>query len=174
MGVPRRVDRLRGALDYRLMWTFVIGALTAIGLLVGSYWAGGKNCRASREVEIAQMQATIDAEKARQAQVTEKVVIEYRDRVKIVKEKGDAIEKLVPVYVPANDLAPAFRMLHDAAASGQVPDSAERAIAAAKPIEGVAYASTVAENYKSCRAASAQLVALQKWTVEQAGGASAP
>lgn len=103
-----------------------------------------------------------------QAKVTEKVVTQYRDRIKVVKEQGDVIEKQVPVYIHTGEFVPpGWRVLHDAAASGVMPASPERAIAAAEPAEAATAAQTVAANYAECRATSERLVALQNWAVYQ-------
>jgi hypothetical protein len=56
----------------------------------------------------------------------------------------------VPTYVSANDcpLSPGFRVLHDAAAVGQLPEPARIADAAAVPAPEVA--ATVVANYGAC------------------------
>ena len=112
-------------------------------------------------------QAAKVAEK--QAEVTTKVVTEYVDRVKVVREKAREIVKEVPVYVPADScpLPSGFRVLHDAAASGvpPVPDAAARADAAPVPAQTVA--ATVADNYGTCRETAEQLTALQAWVIQQ-------
>jgi hypothetical protein len=155
----------------RLVPTSVwLGLAAALAVMAGA-WAidhHGYN-RGAAEVQIkwdkdrAELQAALEREKARQAQVVEKVVIEYRDRVKVIKEKGDEIVKAVPYYVRASCALPGgWRVLHDAAASGSFPEDPDGAIAAAEPVEGVAAAETVASNYAACRADQARLAALQQ------------
>jgi hypothetical protein len=120
------------------------------------------------EKEIAAQKATYDAQvkalQAKQQDVITKTVVEYRDRVKVVKEKGDEIVKQVPVYVPMGSplLSSGVRVFHDAAASGDVPDDPVRAIAAADPVETSTLLSTVSTNYTACRADQERLTALQK------------
>ncbi|SFB73937.1 hypothetical protein SAMN05216344_102154 [Polaromonas sp. OV174] len=72
------------------------------------------------------------------------------------------IEK-VPVYVKADDcpMPAGFRVLHDAAADGVIPDPAGIPDAAAVPAQDVA--STVASNYGACHETAARLVGLQEW-----------
>ena len=117
---------------------------------------------------IAEQKAAYDMQvaalKARQQDVITKTVVEYRDRVKVIKEKGDEIVKQVPVYVPMDSplLAGGVRVIHDAAASGDMPDDPVRAIAAADPVETSTLLSTVAANYETCRADQERLSALQK------------
>ena len=73
------------------------------------------------------------------------------------------IIKEVPTYVSTNDcpMSPGFRVYHDAAADGKLPNPADIAHAAAAPADTVA--STVAENYQTCHATAARLSALQDW-----------
>ena len=69
----------------------------------------------------------------------------------------------VPTYVSANDcpLSPGFRVFHDAAAAGELPDAARIADAAAVPAPEIA--ATVADNYGSCLATAQRLTRLQDW-----------
>ena len=67
----------------------------------------------------------------RRAQATVKVVTQYVDRVRVVREKGETIIKEVPVYVPvqadaACTINRGFVRLHDAAAAGELPEPARR------------------------------------------------
>ncbi len=106
----------------------------------------------------------------KQAEVTERVVTQYVDRVRTVREAGETIVKEVPVYVPAQcdadgRLPAGWRVLHDAAASGQPADAARAADA--QPVAPDAAAATVARNYLTCRETAEQLTALQKWVREQ-------
>ena len=104
-----------------------------------------------------------------QAAVTERVVTQYVDRVRTVREKAREIVKEVPIYVPADScpLPSGFRVLHDAAALGvpSVPDAAARADAA--PVPAQVAAATVADNYGACRETAEQLRGLQAWVSQQ-------
>ena len=70
-------------------------------------------------------------------------------------------------FVPVSDcpLSPGFRVYHDAAAEGVLPDTARIPDAAAvTPKEA---ATTIAENYDACRTNATRLESLQKWVLEQ-------
>lgn len=99
--------------------------------------------------------------------VTERIVTEYRDRVRVVREKGEEVirevEKLVPV--DSCPLPGGWRVLHDAAATGRFPEAAERTAAAAVPAQDAAR--TVSGNYASCRETAERLIALQDWAMQQ-------
>ena len=111
------------------------------------------------------------AARERQAQDTVKVVTQYVDRVRVVREKGDTIIKEIPVYVPvqadaACTINRGFVRLHDAAAAGELPEPARDADAAAAGIALSAVAGTLAANYQTCHENAEQLRALQVWVSE--------
>lgn len=102
----------------------------------------------------------------KQATVAERVVTQYVDRLKIVREKSADIIKEVPVYVPDSSFLPGgFRLFHDAAAHGEQPDASGAADAA--PVAAQDVAATVAGNYAACHENAEQLIALQEWVRRQ-------
>jgi hypothetical protein len=147
-----------------------LGLGAALAVIAGAwsidhhgYNRGAAEIQLLRDQEKVAYAAALEREKARQAQVVEKVRVEYVDRVKVIKEKGDEIVKAVPYYVRGSCALPGgWRVLHDAAASGSFPEDPDGAVAAAEPVEGVAAAETVAANYATCRADQARLAALQQ------------
>lgn len=103
----------------------------------------------------------------------QRVITQYVDRVRTVRERGQTIIQKVPVYVTekadADCSIPAgFVRLHDAAAQN-LPAPADPADAAGHPdapSAGIALsdiAATVADNYTTCHATAEQLTALQDW-----------
>lgn len=73
-----------------------------------------------------------------------------------------------PVYVKATDcpLTGGFRVLHDAAANGEVPNPSRIPDAAPTPATDVA--DTVATNYGICNKIREDLISLQAWAAKQA------
>ena len=154
-------------------WPYRLLALTALGIaLVGFGWIKGANhVQARWDAAIQQQALQAAAIRERQAQATVKVVTQYVDRVRVVREKGDTIIKEVPIYVPvqadaACTINRGFVRLHDAAAAGELPKPARDADAAAAGIALSAVARTVAANYQSCHENAEQLRALQAWVRE--------
>jgi hypothetical protein len=154
-------------------WPYRLLALAALAVaLIGFGWvkgAGHVQARWDAAVQQQTLQAT--AIRERQALAAVKVVTEYVDRVRIVREKADTIVKEVPVYVPvqadaACTINRGFVRLHDAAAAGELPEPAQDADAAAAGIALSAVAGTVAANYQSCHENAEQLRALQAWVRE--------
>ena len=150
-------------------WVWVALALLAGGLFYGHtrYNAGQEDVQGKWDAEHARMAAEIADLKTKQGKVTTKVETKYVDRIKTIREKGDVIVREVPVYVPADscDLPGGFRVLHDAASQGIVPDPAD--IPDAAPVPAQEAAGTVAGNYSTCLQNAEQLTGLQEWVREQ-------
>lgn len=142
--------------------------------LIGFGWVKGANhVQAQWDAAIQQQALQVAAVRERQAQATVKVITEYVDRVRVVREKGETIIKEVPVYVPvqadaACTINSGFVRLHDAAAAGELPEPARDADATATGIALSAVAGTVAANYQTCHENAEQLRALQTWVREMA------
>lgn len=146
--------------------TFAVFSAAAIAIVGGAYFKGRQD---GREALLAsQLQAAGQVVK-RQDKVTERVVVEYRDVVKVVKEKGEEVIREVEKLVPADGcvLDGGFRVLHDAAADGALPGASGRAHGSAAPVEQIAAAETVAGNYLVCHQNAEQLKALQGWIEKQ-------
>jgi hypothetical protein len=148
--------------------------LALAGLVAGLYF--GYEAWASHQQKIGYDRAVAEFKtKAEQADAKREVVTVTVERQvqKVVHEVAvitETITKEVPVYVPSD--APAlpggFRVLHDAAARGEVPDPA--GIPDAAPVSAQVVAATVAENYGACLADQKRLIAFQTWARAQASG----
>ena len=147
-------------------WLAVVALAVA---LTGFGWIkGAGHVQGQWNAAIQQQALQVAVARERQAQATVKVVTQYVDRVRVVREKGETIIREVPVYVPvqadaACTINRGFVRLHDAAAAGELPESARDADAAAAGVALSAVAGTVAANYQACHENAEQLKALQKW-----------
>lgn len=170
----------------------IVGAVVLVGLLLAGAWklhtygqaryaAGQADTKAQWDASIERGKAEIERLRAEANKVSTKVVVRYVDRVKIVREKSDAIVQQVPVYLPAGSglLPGGFRLLHDAGSANQpVPGGTDPFAAAPVPIETAA--ATVLDNYGTYHQVAARLTALQDWVYAQclenppAGGCVAP
>lgn len=156
--------------------------LLAVGLLaaflIGYGWVkGAGHVQGQWDAAVEKQEAQQARVRVRQAEVTVRVVTQYVDRVRVIREKGDVIIKEVPAYVtPESDsrctINAGFVRLHDAAATNEVPGPARTADAAPAGIALSAVAGTVAENYRRCHENAAQLTFLQEWVREQAKAAN--
>ncbi|WHZ12153.1 MAG: putative signal peptide protein [Burkholderiaceae bacterium] len=156
-------------------WPYRLLALAALAVaLIGLGWIkGAGHVQAQWDAAVQKQTLQASAIRERQAQATVKVVTEYVDRVRIVREKGDTIVKEVPVYVSvqadaACTINHGFVRLHDAAAAGELPEPPGDADAPAAGLALSAVAGTVATNYQTCHQNAEQLRALQMWVRETA------
>ena len=156
-------------------WPYRLLALAVLGVaLVGFGWIkGASHVQAQWDAAVQQQALQAAAARERQAQATVKVVTQYVDRVRVVREKGQTIIKEVSVYVPvqadaACSINRGFVRLHDAAAAGELPEPARDADAAASGLALSTVAATVAANYQTCHENAEQLKALQVWVSEMA------
>lgn len=159
---------------------WVLRILGPLALLAAVFaWGHATGARSVRDdwnaANAAQALKLAEAE-ARAERVTVKVVTEYVDRVRVVREKAQTIVKEVPVYVtPEADAAcvvpRGFVRVHDGAARNEVPGPAESADDAPSGIALSTATEVIADNYGTYHEVAEQLKALQKWVAEQQAAA---
>lgn len=159
-------------------WPYRWLAVAALAVaLIGFGWVkGAGHVQAQWDAAAQQQTLQTAAARQRQAEATVKVVTQYVDRVRVVREKGDTIIKEVLVYVPvqadaACTINRGFVRLHDAAAAGELPEPARDSDAAAAGLALSTVAGTVAANYQTCHATAEQLKALQSWVGDMTSAA---
>ena len=146
---------------------YAAAAALAIALIAFGYTKGADSVQADWDLAVAKDANATVRVVIKQGAVTERIVTRYIDRVRTIRETGETIIKEVPIYVPADSpaLPGGFRVLHDHAAAGTVPDPAGGAHAA--PVAAQAATATVTENYTACLANAEQLTNLQQWIRDQ-------
>ena len=141
-----------------------------LAAVVGAFSIGFGKGSASRNGEIASLSAAIEVSKRLAAEAERKaseasarVVVEYRDRIKTIREVTPGEIQLVEVVKESNcELPGAWRVLHDSAASGSpAPQDTGGTVSPADAIE------TVTENYRIARETAARLEALQELVKSQ-------
>lgn len=146
-------------------WLMAIGMAAALWLGYAA-WAhhqqGIGYDRAKAEYAVQAVKA--DAKREAVAPMIETRYIKAAERIVVVTE---TITKEVPNYVKATDcpMPGGFRVLHDAAAHGEVPDAAGVADAAAVAAQTVA--ATVVANYGAATLNAQRLTQLQAWVRAQ-------
>jgi hypothetical protein len=154
-----------------LPWRLIALAAIAASLAIGGCQFGEQRVQAKWDAEKSATTLQAARTEVAQTEATTQVVTKYVDRIQVVRERGNDIVKEVPIYVPnpsdpaACALPGGFRVFHDAAAQGELPDPAKRVDAAAVTAQDVA--ATVADNYATCNANTEQLKALQEWARAQ-------
>ena len=116
------------------------------------------------QAEYAKQAQHADTTRAAVAPVVEAAHKKAVEKIVVITE---TILKEVPAYVKDTDcpMPGGFRVLHNAAAHGEVPDPARIADAASVPAAAVA--TTVATNYGTCHQVAQRLTDLQGWVKVQ-------
>lgn len=137
-------------------------ALFAFGFVKGAQHEEGAQARRELQAERA---APVLA--GRRQAVTARVDLKFAPALTQIRTVTKETIRYVPQFVRADgcSLPGGFRVLHDAAAQGRIPDPAGIPDAAAVPARDAA--ATIASNYGACRETSERLDGLQEWVREQ-------
>lgn len=147
--------------------------LAAIALLAWQHHRVG-----ALGADLAKARTTIatDAFALSEAAISERVVTQYVDRVRVVHDTTVKIQREIPAYVPpivdARFAVPlGFVRVHDGAARGVPLGPPSPSDAASSGLAFSAVADTVAGNYGLCHETVEQLTALQQWVRDTAAAA---
>jgi hypothetical protein len=148
------------------------GYVATFILIVSVYISGALLNEAKWEKEVLKKDLQISQLETKAAQKTTEVV--EKVVTKVIKVKGETREiiKNVPVYITKEDdskcdIPNSFVQLHDMAAQGKVPDSTSVPDAGTSDIKLSGVATTVSENYGTCREIREKYLGLQDWVREQ-------
>ena len=153
-------------------YSSLIKTISTVLLVAGVYFYGGYGVEMEWRKKAAELQAEIDRKNAVSEQVTEKIVTQYVEKIKVVKEKGNVIIQKVPEYITkesdANCVVPkSFVVLHDSAAKNEVPNTSAGVDEGASAIKLSDIGRTVTINYNNYHQLTEQLKALQDWVKQQ-------
>jgi hypothetical protein len=154
---------------------FVAGILAAllIAALAVIAWQRHQTAVLSSRLASAQVQTMAALFDASVAKVDVKIITQYVDRVRVIHDTTQVIQREIPTYVtPATDrtfpLPVGFVRLHDAAASGvSAFPAAGPADATAATIATSVATGVIVTNYGICHETAEQLSALQNWIRER-------
>jgi hypothetical protein len=146
-----------------------IGVIVMVG---GVYLYGGYGNEMSWRERAAALQAEIDRKNSESEKVTEKIVTEYVEKIKVVKEKGNVIVKEVPKYITKESddkctIPKSFIVLHNGASRNEVPDAAGGIDETASDVKLSRVLETTIGNYTIYYETAEQLKALQDWVRQQ-------
>lgn len=147
---------------YALLATVLLGSAAGWGYMRGVerlYDYQAKQAQASVKVIL------------KQGAVTEKVVTRYIRMKEAAQVVVRTVKEEVTRYEPSNPgycLDAGWRSLHDAAATGTVPDPARRADETSGAPKAAEALGAVTDNYAACRRTADQLESLQEWVRQQA------
>jgi len=158
---------------YIVIFLVVVG-----GLFGGGFTTGHKFATNHYTTIIAQMEAdaaTLRAEKAELqtkltaeiANVKERIVTKYVDRVKVITKKEYVYREQANNNVPdRTELSNGWVSLHDSAARNADADSTRSSDATGSGIAANQALAVVTENYAACHANAEQLTSLQEYVRE--------
>ena len=150
-------------------WPHIVGMLAVLLILVGTYRAGVVHERDRQALAAAQQRELRLRVEERLRAETDRLAADLEAARAQRQVVTRTITREVPRYVrePAPQCADAglhsggFRVLHDAAAAGVVPDPAR--VADAPAVGAAAAAGTIADNYAACLDWRAQVIGWQQW-----------
>lgn len=163
---------LFGNIPFISKYALPLKIISIFVVVCGLYMEGGISNQERWEAKVAEAKLEVAKKETASAEVTTKVVTKYVNKIEIVKEKGDAIIKEVPVYITASADAQCaipngFVLLHDSASRNEVPDSSRGVDAGTSEVKLSGVATTVTENYTTYHKVAEQLKALQEWIRQQ-------
>lgn len=151
----------------RGVW-LTLGAVLVLGCShLGVYFHGKSVVQTKWDQSVERGKQLVEDLKKMHSAIDAEVITVYVPKVKVIHEKAKTIEKLVPIYLPADtpDLPPGFRVLHDAAATNTIPSTTAGVGAFPVAVEDVA--TTMNFNYELCHQERAKLDSLWEWAIKQ-------
>jgi hypothetical protein len=142
--------------------------LALAAALVAGYFAWADHIGDMREAKVrAEYKKQADAVDEKREAISEPIAKKSEAAQEKIRTVFKTITKEVTVYVKATDcpMSGGFRVYHDAAANGEVPDPSSIPDAATVPAPDAA--KTVAANYGACLQTSERLTGLQDWVKAQ-------
>lgn len=141
--------------------------LGIIGLLWYVDHRGYQRCKDEWDASRERGREILSRLKERQITITKGVLVKREVEQKLIYVQGKTIIREIPKYIPIGtpDLPYGFRLLHDAAVAGTLPESSEGVNGETVPVTTAT--ETIAGNYTTCRAAIADLNLLRSWVQEQ-------
>lgn len=159
-------------MPYSKIMTPLVRVLSVALMVGGVYLYGGYGVNKYWLDQVKKQREEIARIEKESQKVTEKIVVEYKEKIKVVKEKGDVIIQKVPEYITKESdtkcvIPNSFVVLHDSAAKNEVPDSAKGVDEGASAVKLSDVARTVTINYNNYHQLTEQLKALQDWVKQQ-------
>lgn len=153
-------------------WALMARVIGVLALVGGVYFEGGLQNELYWREQVAKQQEEIAKLEAASQQVSERVVTQYIERVKVVKGKTDVITKEIPKYITKEvdaqcSIPNVAIVLHDAASQNELPDTAGRTNEGTSDITLSKLLDTTVLNYGTFYEVREQLKALQDWVREQ-------
>lgn len=165
-------------------WRILLAILCMALCFLMGWKTGSDRVQTQWDLAVAKQETKVLTKIVKQVEVTTQVVTQYVDRIKTVKEKGDAIITEVPIYVTSEndrhcDVPMSFGLLWNAANAGEIPSPPRDLDASTDPPglqeidrrPSTTLLSDISRQHAveaaTCHATEAQLTALQDWVRQQ-------
>ncbi len=147
----------------------IVGALLVAG---GIFISGGIWTQREFLKEIEKAKEEIARIEKESAEKTAQIETEFKQKVVVIKEKGDVIIQKVPEYISKDsdakcDVPNGFVVLHNSAVKNEIPNTTREFNEESSGVELSTVAKTVAGNYTTCNEVREQLKSLQDWVKAQ-------
>lgn len=147
-------------------------ALATAGIIFGIYYAGGQRVQAKWDLAKAEVREKIVIQKVIEEKITEKIVVQYVDKIKEIKVKGDTIYVKVPEYITAEDNAACrinngFVRVWNSALTNTIPGPADETDRADAGVSLTEVAENHTINTTTCLIYKERALAWEQWAREQ-------
>lgn len=162
---PGPLPALPGGADVNVTVLALAVGLITLALTHGAAWLAGRNSLDGQRLDDALAYAEALVEQQDKADVFA-AALERERAGRAAQNKTITREVIRYVELPPErrcDLDGAWRLLHDAAATGTPAETAEVAAGQADPVTDASALDTVAGNYEQCREYITQLEGWQHW-----------
>ena len=151
---------------------FIPQFIGMVFIAAGIFTTGGLWTQKEYLAEVEKFKQEVARIEKESAEATEKVVIKYKEKIVVVKEKGDVIIQKVPEYITKESDAMCvvpngFVVLHDSASKNEIPNTSSSSNGEASGVALSTVATTVVGNYTTCHEVREQLTSLQEWVKNQ-------
>lgn len=128
---------------------------------------GKKEVQAEWDAAVERGGKIVATLKEGQGRITIRTVTQYKDRIKVIREKGDTRTEYIVKYVDSDScrLSGSFRLLHDAAALNTVPGDSSGVESHTVPAGDLAR--TVNRNYSRYYQCREQVIGLLRFAEDQ-------
>lgn len=147
----------------------IVGVLM---LAAGIFISGGIWTQREFLKEIEKAKEEIARIEKESEEKTAEIETVYKDKIVVIKEKGDVIIQKVPEYISKTsdakcDVPNGFVVLHNSAVKNEVPNTTREFNEESSGVELSTVAKTVTGNYTTCNEVREQLKSLQDWVSAQ-------
>ena len=154
-------------LPYRILG----GVLGLIAILGATYFYGLSTGSAKADTAIAEFSAEKNAQIAelekKNAELSNRVQIEYVDRVNTIREREYIYRDVATNTVPTQqNMSNGWVEVHDASAALRLPNTGLASDGAPSSVSDIQSLAVVVSNYSRCQQNAQQLALLQQWISE--------